>query len=243
MGTEGSREASGADAAAEADVEPGSTESHWVRWHLEYENPASPLSLRLRMVQAMVRDVLDAARPGPIRIVSMCAGQGRDVVDVVAGHARAADVQALLVELDPALVAFARSRVDAAGLGARVQTVEGDAAQCHWYADHVPADLVLVCGVFGNISDFDIARTVAALPGFCRSGADVIWTRHRRPPDATPSIRAAFAAAGFEEVAFEAPDGYVLTVGRERLRASAPPVVFDPAARLFEFVGDGFAPA
>ena len=234
MATEGSREDSGSE------MEP---QSHWVRWHLEYENPSSPLTLRLQIVQAMVRDVLDTAAPGPIRIVSMCAGQGRDVVDVVAGHARAGDVQALLVELDPALVAFARRRVDAAGLGERVQIVEGDAAQCEWYAPHVPADLVLVCGVFGNISDTDIGRTIAALPGFCRRRADVLWTRHRRPPDATPAIRSAFAAAGYEEVAFEAPDGYVLSVGRERLRADAPSVAFDPAARLFEFVGDGFGPA
>ena len=81
----------------------------------------------------------------------------------------------------------------------------------------VPADLVLVCGVFGNISREDISRTIQALPGFCRMGSEVIWTRHRRPPDATPSIRAEFAAAGFTEVAFEAPDDYVLAVGRHRL--------------------------
>ena len=69
----------------------------------------------------------------------------------------------------------------------------------------------------------------------------MIWTRHRRPPDATPFIRAEFAAAGFTEVAFEAPDGYVLSVGRNRLER--PPGEFDPGATLFEFVGDGFLPA
>ena len=69
----------------------------------------------------------------------------------------------------------------------------------------------------------------------------MIWTRHRRPPDATPSIRAEFAAAGFTEVAFEAPDDYVLAVGRHRLEG--PAGEFDPGATLFEFVGDGFLPA
>jgi hypothetical protein len=221
----------------------GSFDSYWVRWHEEYENPASPLSLRLRIVQDMVREFLDAAAPGPVRIVSFCAGQGRDVIDPLARHPRAPDGSALLVELDPSLAAFARARAGAAGLGARVRVVEGDAGVCHWYEHDVPADLVLVCGVFGNISDADIARTVAALPGFLRSGSEVLWTRHRRPPDATPSIRAAFADAGFEELAFEAPDGYVLAVGRERLASGAPAVAFDPGARLFEFVGDGFAPA
>ena len=236
MATEGSRRPSGAEAEAESD-------SHWVRWHEEYEKPESPLTLRLRIVQGMVRDVVDSAAPGPVRIVSLCAGQGRDVIDSVQGHPRAPDVSALLVELDPTLAAFARDRARAAGLGAQVRIVEGDAGLCRWYADDVPADLVLVCGVFGNISGADIARTVHALPGFCRSGAEVIWTRHRRPPDATPFIRAAFAEAGFEERAFEAPEDHVLSVGRVRLDTGGPGSTFDPAARLFDFVGDGFAPA
>ena len=147
----------------------------------------------------------------------MCAGQGRDVIDVLATHPRARDASALLVELDPGLVAFARDRAAAAGMAGQVRVVEGDASRCRWYRDDVPADVVLVCGVFGNISRVGHPRTIQALPGFCRMGSEVIWTRHRRPPDATPSIRAEFAAAGFTEVAFEAPDDYVLAVGRHRL--------------------------
>ena len=218
--------------------------SHWVQWHAPYEDPASNLSLRLRTVQAMVRQGLDAvpsARVGPIRIVSLCAGQGRDVIDVVAGHPRRDDVAALLVELDPALVAFARARAEAAGVGHVVRIVEGDASLSKWYAADVPADLVLVCGVFGNISADDITATIDALPSFCRPGSHVIWTRHRRPPDATPAIRARFVAAGFTEQAFEAPEGTVMTVGHFRFEGQTAP--FDPGCRLFDFVGDGFMPA
>jgi hypothetical protein len=227
-----------------------SSDSHWVRWHQPYEDPTSPLSLRLRFVQSMVRDFLDCVpspptHPGPVRMVSMCAGQGRDVIDVVSTHPRGGDVSALLVELDPALVAFARDRAAAAGVAEQVRIVEGDASLCRWYESDVPADLVLVCGVFGNISPGDITRTIQALPGWCRMGSQVIWTRHRRPPDATPAIRADFAAAGFTELAFEAPAGYVLTVGRHRLdmEPDAGAANFDPACKLFDFVGDGGAPA
>ncbi|HVB91242.1 MAG TPA: class I SAM-dependent methyltransferase family protein [Acidimicrobiales bacterium] len=217
-------------------------ESHWVRWHEPYEDPASALSVRLALVQSMVGAVLDAAGPGPIRVVSLCAGQGRDVIEVVAGHRRAGDVSALLVELDPALVASARARAAAAGVSSQVSVVQGDASLGHHYAGSVPADLVLVCGVFGNISDADIAATVGALPGFCAPGASVVWTRHRRPPDATPGIRRLFTAAGFEEVAFEAPPGpYVMSVGRHRLVGA--PGRFDPGLKLFTFVGKGYLPA
>jgi predicted RNA methylase len=217
------------------------SDSHWVRWHQHYDDPSSPLSVRLRIVQSMVADVLSAAEEGPIQIVSVCAGQGRDVIDVLATHPRGVDASALLVELDPVLVAFARARAATAGMSGHVRVVEGDAALSRWYADDVPADLVLVCGVFGNVSEADISRTIQALPGWCREGSEVIWTRHRRPPDATPFIRAEFGAAGFTEVAFEAPDGYVLSVGRNRLER--PPGEFDPETTLFEFVGDGFLPA
>jgi hypothetical protein len=227
-------------AGSEGSLDP----SHWVRWHAPYDDPDSNLSLRLQTVQAMVRGVLDALpseRDDPIRIVSMCAGQGRDVIDVMASHPRRAQMSALLVELDPALVAFARARAGAAGVGEQVRVVEGDASLTRWYEDQVPADLVLACGVFGNISTADITATVQALPGFLRAEGHVIWTRHRRPPDATPAIRADFEAAGFDEVAFVAPEGTVMTVGHHRLTGSASS--FDPGRKLFDFVGDGFMPA
>jgi S-DNA-T family DNA segregation ATPase FtsK/SpoIIIE len=99
----------------------------------------------------------------------------------------------------------------------------------------VPADLVLACGVFGNVTDADIVRTIDALPSLCARGATVIWTRHRRPPDATVAIRAELAAAGFEEVEFAAPDGFRFAVGVHRLVVAPPP--FRRDVEMFDFVG------
>jgi hypothetical protein len=230
------------------------TDSHWVRWHRSYEDPSSNLSQRLSLVQSMLCAALDElparapasaldTNPEPIRIVSLCAGLGRDVIDVVATHPRGPEVSALLVELDPALVAFARDRAAAAGAGVadRIRIVEGDASQSHRYADYVPADVVLVCGVFGNISAADITHTIQAMRGFCVPGGHVVWTRHRRLPDHTPAIRADFAAAGFTELAFDAPEGTVTTIGHHRLDGATAP--FDPDQVLFDFVGDGCDPA
>ncbi len=245
----------GADLGADSGGDCGS-DSHWVLWHAPYEDPASNLSQRLAAVQSMVRAALDEipdTHPGPIRMVSLCAGQGRDVIDVVATHPRGPEVSALLVELDPALATFARDRAARAGLGGgddadagdggsgRIRIVESDASQSHWYADDVPADIVLVCGVFGNISAADIRYTIGAMRGFCAPGGHVVWTRHRRPPDLTPTIRADFADAGFTELAFEAPEGTILAVGHHRLDGE--PAPFDPDQQLFDFVGDGWNPA
>jgi hypothetical protein len=222
-------------------AQKGTDPSHWVRWHQFYEDLESPLSVRLRLVQAAFARALDEAPPGPVSVVSLCAGQGRDVIDVLADHGRRAEVRALLVELDPDLVAFARNRAAEAGVAMQVKVVEGDAAQSRWYADAVPAQVVLVCGVFGNISQEHILNTVGALPGFCAPGATVIWTRHRREPDRTPDILGYFETSGFELVSFDAPEGYVLSVGTHRY--VGPKVEFDPDRVLFEFIGDGALPA
>ena len=87
----------------------------------------------------------------------------------------------------------------------------------------------------GNVSDRDIRRTVHAAPALCRAGATVIWTRHRRPPDLTPQIRAWLAAAGSGEIAFDALETSALTsVGVHRLGHG--PAAGLPHGRLFTFL-------
>jgi hypothetical protein len=211
----------------------------WARWHDQYDDPQSLLSTRLEVVQAHVANALNGAPPGPINLVSLCAGQGRDVVGVLPDHPRRADLTAVLVELNPANAQGARDRAAAAGLG-NVQVREADAAVVANYADALPADVLLLCGIFGNVTDEDIRRTAAAAAAMCRQGGTVIWTRHRREPDLTPAIRGWFADAGFDEVAFEkGPTTTMTGVGVGRLRAadagqSAASSL--PATPLFTFV-------
>ena len=96
-------------------------------WHREYDEPGSPLTIRLALVQRRIRDALDAAPPGPIQVVSACAGQGRDVLGVLVDHPRRDDVRARLVELDAGLAETAR---DAAGDFALsgIDVITGDAS-------------------------------------------------------------------------------------------------------------------
>jgi hypothetical protein len=206
---------------------------HWVQWHDAYEDPTSPLSIRLAVVQARLRDALDIAPPGLIRIISMCSGQGRDVVGALADHPRRNDVQALLVELDMDLVSAARSLASAANLP-NVTVVEGDASHTAVYESIVPVDIALVCGVFGNITAEDIRSTIDELPRLLAPGATVIWTRHRRPPDRTTIVRSWFEQAGFEEVAFDCHDSLPFGVGTARYVGDAQP--FRPDQRMFTFV-------
>jgi Putative methyltransferase len=202
----------------------------WLDWHRPYGDATSALSRRLRVVQGWLGRWLDG-RAGAVDVVSVCAGQGQDVIGVLARRADAGRVRATLLEYDERNVRAARAAADAAGLsGLDIRCA--DAGELASYGGAVPADLILMAGVFGNISDADIRHTVRTLPALCRPEATVIWTRTRRPPDRTGAIRDRFAAAGFAEDDFVAPDDVEFSVGVHRL-------VVPPAApavgRLFRF--------
>jgi hypothetical protein len=216
----------------------------WQAWHVAYDDPASALSRRLAVVQSHVRAALDHAPAGPIRVVSMCSGQGRDLLGVLADHPRARDVRARLVELDPALAGQARARAASLGLH-DVEIVTADASIADAYFGAVPAAVVLACGVFGNVVRGDVEHTVRRLPAFCAPGATVVWTRHRRPPDLTPSVRAWFGAAGFDEVRFDGTDEDYFGVGSHRYRGdgTAPSPPLTAGERLFRFVAVAVAEA
>lgn len=222
-----------ADAGVRAPYGRTMTDVDWFGWHDAYADPASWLPRRLARVQRAVRDALDAAPDGDVRVLSMCAGQGRDLLEPLAAHPRRSDVRAVLVEQDPRNVAAARAAAAAAGL-AGVVVRHGDASLASAYADVAPAHLALVCGVLGNMSDEDVRRTVGALPMLVAQGGRVVWTRHRRDPDLTPAVREWFAAAGFEELAFETEPGYPYAVGAHAL--TGPSRSLDPALRMFRFV-------
>ncbi len=196
------------------------------------------MSRRLAAVQRRLGQAIDRAPRGPIRLVSMCAGQGRDVIGVLADHDRSHDVEARLVELDPQLVEDARQMAERVGLR-NVEIVARDASTTSAYVDVVPAHIALVCGVFGNISDADIRTTVGHLPRLLMPAATVIWTRHRRAPDMTPQVRSWFGEFGFEEVAFDTEEGTSFAVGTHRLVGEQQPFV--PDRKMFTFSGDGTA--
>jgi hypothetical protein len=193
----------------------------WAGWHAAYDDQSSPLITRLRQVRLRLSEAIDRVSPGPVRLVSLCAGQGHDVIGVLPRHPRRDEVHAVLVERDVRNVDLARRAAAQAGLS-QLEVREADASLVAGFADALPADVLLLCGIFGNVSDEDVKRTIEASAGMCVPGATVIWTRHRLPPDLTPQIRAWFAASGFDELAFDTLDtDRLMSVGANRLCGAA----------------------
>jgi hypothetical protein len=212
---------------------PARSGRDWVAWHDAYDDRGSPLAQRLLAVQAWIAAALDQAPPGRLRAVSICAGQGRDLIGVLRDHPRRGDVTARLVELDPRNAATARQLAADAGL-TQVEVVTGDAAQTDVYAGLVPANLVLACGVFGNITDGDVARTIRCCAGLCATGGTVVWTRGRREPDLIPQICEWFAAEDFELLGVSERETR-WGVGAHRFAGTPSPLA--AGERMFTFVG------
>lgn len=206
----------------------------WHEWHDSYNSPDSYLSRRLALVQERLRLALDTAPPGPLTALSLCAGQGRDLIGVLADHPRGAEVRARLVELDERNVAHAAASARAAGLPG-VEAVAGDASSTDRYADLAPADLVLACGVLGNITDADVERLLDHCTALCRTGGTLVWTRSRDlGTDLVPQVCAWLEERGFERLWVSDPSipqavGAHRFTGRQRQ--------LPPGTRMFDFIG------
>jgi hypothetical protein len=218
----------------EAASSPGRT--HWGEWHRAYDDPGSSLSRRLVAVQRLISQCLDVAPQGEIRVLSLCAGDGRDLLGVLERHPRRSDIRALLIDFDEALVEEGRRRIDELGVSG-VTFEQADAGDTACLGSLRDVQLVLACGIFGNVAADDIRGTILGLSVLLALGGSTIWTRHRLAPDLTPTIKGWFVAAGFEEMAFVVLPRSSASVGCNRLIAKEPTRQLQP--RLFEFIGDG----
>ena len=205
----------------------------WQAWHRDYDDPSSSLSRRLAEVRTLLAALLDGQPADrPVRLLSLCAGDGRDTIPVLADSGL--PVRACLVELDPELATAAREAASSAGLSSVLEVREGDAGLVPTFADRLPVDVLMLCGVLGNVADADVERTVAAARVMVADGGSVVWTRGHRPPDDPAEwVRRLFRDAGFDEVAFSAPRDATYRVGVARQREPSRGRLPD---RLFSFV-------
>jgi hypothetical protein len=208
----------------------------YVKWHEAYDDPASDLSWRLRQVQAYIRLALDRMH-GQGTVLSLCAGDGRDVLQVLAERDDSSRIQTTLIELHPVLAQRAREFAAASGLPTvTVRTV--DAGNSAAYAGAVPADLVIMIGIFGNISDDDVRRTIMMAPQLCRPGAILLWSRATSSDDANSLVRGGLSAAGFVELDYrefdQGEDDDRAALGSARY--DGPPQPWITGQQLFTFV-------
>lgn len=208
----------------------------WFEWHDLY-NTEPKLQQRLQIVQEYIRSAIDASNPGIIRVVSLCAGDGRDLLSTLYSHPRAKDVYARLVELNPQLFERGRAAIESAGLSKQLEFINGDATDSSNYTGAVPAEIVIVCGIFGNLSDeAELKRLIGNLPFLSKKGSFIIWTRgHSNGVPHSETVRKVFRDADFEEVNFRLTLTGDMGVGIHRYHGEGLPLPKDQ--HLFVFSG------
>jgi hypothetical protein len=216
----------------------GMREIDWFAWHTLYDDPTSKRAKRLSRMQSAVLQALISHGPGSIDLLSVCAGQGREIVGALEQFPRPADVAVTTIELDPRNAGYARAAVERAGAG-RVESIVADAGLRTHYTGGRAYDVLLLCGVFGNLVLSDIERTADLAAAVVRPGGRVVWTRHRGSPDRVPVIASWFEARGFVPEHMNDPADSI-AVAVHRMDGPTRPL---PAGdRMFTFVS-GVVPA
>lgn len=141
----------------------------WYAWHRLYDRPKSKRAARLSQMQDLILRALDEQQGTPVNVLSVCAGQARELLGAVERFSRPQDVHAHLIELDPRNMEYAERALRDAGIGG-VRTTVGDAGLRSHYEGIAPLDVLLLCGVFGNLTPQDIERTIALARAIVRPG-------------------------------------------------------------------------
>jgi hypothetical protein len=189
---------------------------------------------RLSKVREHFTECLDNAPRGPVRVLSLCAGDGRDVIGGLGSHPRRTDVTAWLIESNRQSVALGVRQAASARLEKAVNFLCGDATAYAAYKNITPADIVLLCGVWGHVRADERELLVRAVASLCKPGGSVIWTRGVLP-DTTrlQQIQLHFAALPWEEVRVSITSDHRWAVATYRY--SGPPRELPRSGRLFRF--------
>ena len=189
----------------------------WLAWHDAYDSSTSSLSRRVAVVRDRLSEVLTECGPTST-ILSLCAGDGRDILDL---DPRPTSVRTILVELNEELAHRAKRK--AAGLP-MVEIRCADASDLATIVDVVPVDVLLFCGILGNVDPDTVGDVVGRIAGLLRPGGTVIWTRGGSDPDQRQRVRGEFLDNGFDELSFDGePERFGVGVSRLRTTAPAPP--------------------
>jgi hypothetical protein len=189
---------------------------------------------RLEAVLEHLRSNLDNLPAGPLRLISICAGDGRDVIGVLRRHDRRSDLSAWLVELDRQSVVAGIQEASIAGLHDTIHFINGDATDYATYQRIGPADVVLACGVWGHVPVHERTALVDALAGLCKRRGTVTWTR---------GVSAGITRLNRIELLFAGPswESVHTTITSDKKWAVAtyrhfgPPVALPEAGRIFNF--------
>ena len=206
----------------------------YLHWHDAYEQPGSPLHRRLQIVIRLIRRAFDDLPPGPIRVVSLCAGQGADLLGAADGHPqRAHDLTGRMVELNRQRRACAVADRRARGSSACRSSKATRPRRTPMRVRCRPTSCWPAASSATSASR-DIERTIRFLPALCAPGAWVVWTRHPRDEELFERLQRWLVEVGLQPIEVVVADDTTFGVGANRLAVDPPP--FRAGEHLFTFL-------
>ncbi len=144
------------------------------------------------------------------------------------------DVSAWLIEQDRRSVLDGTRRAAHFGLANIVTFLNGDATDYATYQRIAPADIVLMCGVWGHVPTLERVPLVRALTALCKARGVVIWTRGiSKGLERLHEIQSMFATSSWEQgrVSFTSDKKWAVVIHRYL----GLPNTLPTSGRLFHF--------
>lgn len=212
-----------------------SPQNHWDEWHKHYDH-SSLLQARLQIVRGQISLAFNECDPGLIQAVSICAGDGRDLIHTTSNHPRRNDVRAFLIDKNEQSIARGKLAAEQVGLSQQFHFLKADARLSRSYIGIVPANIIILVGVLGHVRHKEIVRLVQNVPMLCKAGGWLIWAKKLKihtNHNQVLSVRNLLQRSAFKEVQYEETglDGFAVS----RAQFIGPTTPLDPARRLFEF--------
>jgi hypothetical protein len=208
--------------------------NHWNGWSDSAYRKQS-YQHRLLLVQQHLSECLDNAPPGIIRIVSLFAGDGRDVLGVINTHPRRSDVLATFIEQSSPAVASGFRRAAELGLASATTFLNKDATEYEAVQGITPANIILLCGVWGHVPHDDRAQLIQAVTSLCTPNGRLIWTRGISKGIAKlEQIEGLFARTQWEKVQIRITPGNQWAVATYRFLGT--PLPRPKSGQIFHFM-------
>ena len=180
-------------------------------WHLNHNDMNSTPYKRNKDEQNLIKTCLNSIKNN-VNIISICSGQARDILPILAGKKDNNKINTYLIDTDLECLEYADNYAKENKIP-NVHLINKNAGLRETYNDIPQADIIIICGVFGHLSLLDIKSTISFIKHLLNENGFVIWSRHKFDNDISEDIKNIFKELNFNELAFVSPEDEPYTLG------------------------------
>lgn len=173
----------------------------WTEWHENaYNNTNSLAYQRTEIVKNLINKYLYEINKNVV-IVSIGAGQGRDILSVLKERKDNNRIFTYLIDTDMECLDYAKNYAEKNNI-INVNVVNIDGSLTENYKDIPKADLIIFCGMMNQKNTEEVKSLANNMKFLCNEDAQIIWSRHGYDEDYSTSFRNVFNENFYKELDF-----------------------------------------